>query len=319
MSGRRWACLLCVLATCLAGCQDQVDGAGSSTAGESRVHRFSGNYPIRIVATTAMVADLVEHVGGPHVEVTALMGEGVDPHLYKASSGDVFRLNQADVVVYSGLHLEGRMGDVLSRLARRKPAFAVTDGLERERLLKVGPNQFDPHVWFDVGLWAECLAQVETELAGFDPAHDADYHRQAAAYRRELAELDTWCRDQMAGIAAERRVLVTAHDAFHYFGRAYDIQVKAIQGISTQAEAGVSQINGLVDFISQRKIKAVFVETSVSERNIQALVEGCADRGHQVEIGGQLFSDAMGKPGTPEGTYAGMVRHNVETIRRALE
>jgi manganese/zinc/iron transport system substrate-binding protein len=266
-----------------------------------------------------MVADLVEHVGGPHVAVTALMGEGVDPHLYKASSGDVARLNQADMVVYSGLHLEGRMGDVLSRLARRKPAFAVTDGLERERLLKVGPNQFDPHVWFDVGLWAECLLQVETALAGFDPGHAADYRRRAAAYRQELGELDTWCRDQVASIAAERRVLVTAHDAFHYFGRAYDIEVKAIQGISTQAEAGVSQINGLVEFISQRKIKAVFVETSVSERNIRALIEGCAGRGHQVEIGGQLFSDAMGKPGTAEGMYSGMVRHNVETIRRALE
>jgi manganese/zinc/iron transport system substrate-binding protein len=319
MSANRWSSLVCVLASCLAGCHEQADGAGSATAQTQPVRRFSGNHPIRIVATTGMVADLVEHVGGQHVAATALMGEGVDPHLYKASSGDVARLNAADMVVYSGLHLEGRMGDVLSRLARRKPAFAVTDALEHERLLKVGPSQFDPHVWFDVGLWAECLSRVETELVGFDPPHEADYRRQAAAYRQELAQLDTWCRDQIASIAAERRVLVTAHDAFHYFGRAYDIEVRAIQGISTQAEAGVSQINGLVQFISQRKIKAVFVETSVSERNIQALIEGCANRGHQVEIGGQLYSDAMGKPGTPNGTYAGMVRHNVDTIRRALE
>jgi manganese/zinc/iron transport system substrate-binding protein len=307
-----------VLALCLAGCHEQADGAGSSTQTQ-QAHRFDGDYPIHIVVTTGMVADLVEHVGGQHVTVTPLMGEGVDPHLYKASSGDVSRLNQADMVVYSGLHLEGRMGDVLARLARRKPAFAVTDGLDHERLLKVGPNQFDPHVWFDVGLWAECLSRVETELVGFDPAHEADYRHEAAAYRQELAELDKWCRDQIASIPIERRVLVTAHDAFHYFGRAYDIEVKAIQGISTQAEAGVSQINGLVDFISQKKIKAVFVETSVSERNIRALIEGCDNQGHHVEIGGQLFSDAMGKLGTPDSTYAGMVRHNVDTIRRALE
>jgi manganese/zinc/iron transport system substrate-binding protein len=310
--------LLLLLVPGVAGCHTQANGSLPSAEG-SGVRHFSGGYPIRIVATTGMVADLVERVGGRHVAVTALMGEGVDPHLYKASSGDVARLNQADMVVYSGLHLEGRMGDVLGRLARRKPAFAVADGLPRERLVQVGPNQFDPHVWFDVGLWAECLSQVETELVGFDPTHAADYRAQAAAYREELAGLDAWCRDQIARISAERRVLVTAHDAFHYFGRAYDIEVKAIQGISTQAEAGVSQINGLVEFISERKIKAVFVETSVSERNIRALVEGCEDRGHRVDIGGQLFSDAMGKPGTQEGTYAGMVRHNVETIRRALE
>ena len=311
---------LCLLLTsCMIGCHAQADGAGRSTADAISHGQFSGNYPIRIVATTGMVADLVEHVGGSHVDVTALMGEGVDPHLYKASSGDVAKLNRADMVAYSGLHLEGRMGEVLSRLAHRKPAFAVTDGLEHDRLLQVGPEQFDPHVWFDVALWAQCLSRVEQALVEFDPTHATDYRQQAATYLNELSTLDTWCREQVAAIPGERRVLVTAHDAFHYFGRAYEIEVKAIQGISTQAEAGVSQINELVDLISQRKIKAVFVETSVSERNIRALVEGCDDRGHQVTVGGQLFSDAMGKPGTAQGTYVGMVRHNVETIRRALE
>lgn len=311
---------LCLLLTSgLTGCHAQAGGAGRSTNDAVTYAPFSGDYPIRIVATTGMVADLVQHVGGSHVDVTALMGEGVDPHLYKASSGDVAKLNRADMVAYSGLHLEGRMGEVLSRLAHRKPAFAVTDGLERDRLLQVGPEQYDPHVWFDVALWAQCLARVEKALIDFDPTHTADYRQQAAAYRDDLIALDTWCREQMAAIPSERRVLVTAHDAFHYFGRAYQIEVKAIQGISTQAEAGVSQINELVDLISQRKIKAVFVETSVSERNIRALVEGCDDRGHQVTVGGQLFSDAMGKPGTAEGTYVGMVRQNVETIRRALE
>jgi manganese/zinc/iron transport system substrate-binding protein len=319
MRATHFAYFLLVVACCLTGCHEQADGAGSLPAEHMLVRHFSGMYPIRAVATTGMVADLVEHVGGKYVEVSALMGEGVDPHLYKASSGDVARLGRADMIVYSGLHLEGRMGDVLSRLARRKPAFAVTDGLDRERLLKVGPEQFDPHVWFDVGLWAGCLSQVEAGLVDFDPTHADDYRRQAAAYRAELSALAAWCGEQISAIPVERRVLITAHDAFHYFGRAYHIDVKAIQGISTQAEAGVSQINELVEFISQRKIKAVFVETSVSERNIRALVEGCQDRGHQVEIGGQLFSDAMGKPGTPQGTYTGMIRHNVETIRQALE
>lgn len=310
---------LLLLALTAAGCYQQADGAANATRSAAATMHFSGDRPIRVVATTGMVADLVEQVGGEFVDVTSLMGEGVDPHLYKASTGDVAQLAEADVVFYSGLHLEGRMGDVLSRLARRKPTFAVTDALDHDRLLKVGPEQFDPHVWFDVALWSQCAEDVQRALADFDPAHAAGYRRQAAAYREQLAALDQWCREQMAAIPAERRVLVTAHDAFHYFGRAYAIEVKAIQGISTQAEAGVSQINELVDFISQRKIKAVFVETSVSERNIRALVEGCAQHGHQVKIGGQLFSDAMGKPGTPAGTYSGMVRHNVETIRRALE
>lgn len=307
------AAFLLLLALPAMGCHQQADGAAN--AGGS----LSGGRPIRVVATTGMVADLVTHVGGGFVEVTPLMGEGVDPHLYKASTGDVAQLAGADVVFYSGLHLEGRMGDVLARLARRKPTFPVTDSLDRERLLKVGADQSDPHVWFDVGLWSQCAIDVERALADFDPTHASDYRRQAAAYRAELAALDDWCREQMAAIPSERRVLVTAHDAFHYFGRAYGIEVRAIQGISTQAEAGVGQINELVEFISRRKIKAVFVETSVSDRNIRALVEGCAEQGHRVEIGGQLFSDAMGRPGTPEGTYVGMVRHNVETIRRALE
>lgn len=266
-----------------------------------------------------MVADLVEHVGGEHVAVTALMGEGVDPHLYKASTGDVSRLSHAEIIFYSGLHLEGRMGEVFERLTQKKPVYAVTDELDRDRLLRVGERQFDPHVWFDVGLWSDTLAVVERALAEVDPEHADDYRRNARMYRDELGKLDGWCREQMESIDESRRVLVTAHDAFHYFGRAYDIEVRAIQGISTQSEAAVSTINDLVGLISEKKIKAVFVESSVSERNVQALVEGCHARGHAVEIGGQLFSDAMGRPGTPEGTYAGMVRHNVETITRALK
>lgn len=303
------ACLLIALGA--VGC-----GADAGQISSSANAAGAGKGRLEIVTTTSMVADLVEHVGGPHVSVTALMGEGVDPHLYKASMGDVARLNRADIIFYSGLHLEGRMGEVFERLKR--PVYAVTDDLDRQRLLRVGERQFDPHAWFDVGLWSETLAVVERALVEFDADHAADYRRNAQAYRDELRQLDGWCREQMASIDESRRVLVTAHDAFHYFGRAYDIEVRAIQGISTQSEAAVSTINDLVELISERRIKAVFVESSVSERNIKALVEGCQARGHAVRIGGQLFSDAMGRTGTPEGTYAGMVRHNVETITGAL-
>lgn len=280
---------------------------------------FAGKYPIRAMATTGMVADLVRNIGGERLAVTQLMGEGVDPHLYKASPGDVSQLNRADMIFFSGLHLEGKMADVLERLGRKKPAVAVAEAIPRGRRLEVGADLYDPHVWFDVALWRETIAAVEEALASFDPQHAQEYRERAEAYRQELAELDQECREQIGRIPPARRVLVTAHDAFHYFGRAYDLEVKAIQGISTQAEAGIKQINELVDFISERGIKAVFVETSVSERNIEALVEGCQARGHKVVIGGQLFSDAMGQPGTPEGTYAGMVRHNVNAIVKALE
>lgn len=310
--------LACPLLAALAGC--------GVTAGESGDHD-ADNRPnqvnvagrsVNVVATTAMVADLARHVGGDYVEVSALMGEGVDPHLYKATSGDVARLSRADLILYSGLHLESKMGEVFSRLARKKRVVAITDDLDRDRLLKVGGEQYDPHVWFDVALWSETLPAVERALADIDPTHADDYRRNAKRYGAQLRQLDQECRAQIASIPKSRRVLVTAHDAFHYFGRAYDIDVQAIQGISTQAEAAVSKINELVELLSERGIKAVFVETSVSERNIRALVEGCAARGHHVEIGGQLYSDAMGPSGTPEGTYAGMVRHNVETITQAL-
>lgn len=266
-----------------------------------------------------MVADLVERVGGKHVRVAQLMGEGIDPHLYKASPGDVTQLNRADMVFYSGLHLEGKMGDVLGRMARKKPAVAAAEHIDKSRLLEVAADLYDPHVWFDVALWSETTKAVENALATFDPSHADDYRQQAEEYRVELAKLDEECRRRIEEIPADRRVLVTAHDAFHYFGRAYEVEVMAIQGISTQAEAGIKKINELVDFIAARGIKAVFVETSVNERNIEALVEGCRAQGHEVKIGGQLFSDAMGQPGTPEGTYVGMVRHNVEAIVKALK
>ena len=283
-----------------------------------RTRRATDSGPIKIVCTTGMVADLVVRVGGAHVQVDTLMGEGVDPHLYKASTGDIQKLDAAEAIFYSGLHLEGKMGDLFVRMARQKPTFAVTEGVDEARLLAVDGGQHDPHVWFDVGLWAETVGVVRAALAQYDPAHSADYTAAAERYRAELLDLDAECRRLLEQIPSERRVLVTAHDAFGYFGRAYGVEVRAIQGISTDSEAGVREINELVAFLTTRKIKAVFVETSVSDRNIQALVEGCVARGHPVMIGGSLYSDAMGASGTIEGTYVGMVRKNVQTIVSAL-
>jgi manganese/zinc/iron transport system substrate-binding protein len=282
-------------------------------------HAFAGSYPIRAVCTIGIDADLVRNVGGEHIAVTQLMGEGVDPHLYKTSPGDVSKMNSADVIFYSGLHLEGKMSDLLARMARKKETFPVTASIAEDRVLHNVAGTADPHVWFDAVLWSTAMLQVRDILVAFDPPHAAEYRAAAAAYEKELAELDDYARREISSIPEDRRVMVTAHDAFRYFGRTYGIEVRGIQGINTEGEASVKEINNLVELLVSRKIKAVFVESSVSERNIRALVEGCQARGHEITIGGELFSDAMGKDGTPEGTYVGMVKHNVDTIVRALK
>jgi manganese/zinc/iron transport system substrate-binding protein len=313
--------LLLITAVCLAGgCNHS--NATTSPAPFAERHKsdrvYAGKYPIRAVATVGMVADIVENIGGVHVKVTSLMGEGVDPHLYKASPADVSQLSRADIVFYSGLHLEGKLAELLERMGERKPTIGVAERISPDKILTDDHGARDPHVWFDVSLWSEAAAAAADALARFDPPHAADYQARAAEYRQRLAKLDAYAREQLATIPKERRVLVTAHDAFRYFGRAYDIEVRGIQGISTESEAGVRQVTELVDFLSQRKVKAVFVETSVSDQNIRSLLEGCAARGHNVSIGGSLYSDAMGKAGTPDGTYEGMVKHNVDTIVAAL-
>ena len=283
-------------------------GCGPTETGDGR---------IKATCTVGMVADMVRAIGGDRVAVTQLMREGVDPHTYKASAGDVSALGSADMVFYSGLHLEGKMAEQLERMARRKPSVAVAESLPAQALLD-SDGAHDPHVWFDAALWSQASESVCAALCKRDPGHAADYKARTAAYRERLAALHEWAKKELASIPARRRVLVTAHDAFRYFGRAYGIEVRGIQGISTESEAGVRQVNQLVDFIADRGVKAVFVESSVSDRNVRALVEGCSARGHRVKVGGQLFSDAMGKDGTPEGTYEGMVRHNVRTIAEAL-
>ncbi len=280
------------------------------------------SYPLRVVCTTGYVADLVANVGGRHVTVQAIMGPGVDPHLYKARLSDKWKINGADVVFYNGLHLEGRLGGLLEKRARRMPVFAVTDRIlqrQPERLRRLpGGDGFDPHVWFDVLLWAECARYVGEKLAEVDPDRAEQYRANARQYAAQLTELDAWVRRQLAAIAPRQRVLITAHDAFGYFGRAYDVEIRSLQGLSTADEAALQNVNQLVDLLVQRRIKAVFVESSVPVKNVRALVEGCAVRGRRVEIGGELYSDALGAAGTPEATYVGTVRYNVTTIVTAL-
>jgi manganese/zinc/iron transport system substrate-binding protein len=272
------------------------------------------------VATTGMVADSVRNVGAKHVKVTALMGPGTDPHLYKANERDIRLISGADMVFISGLHLEGKLGDVLRAAGKAKPVIAVADILDTATLREPpgNPGAHDPHVWFDVSMWASTLDAVKDALVRQDPEHAADYERNAETYRTQLRELHEWCRQTISTIPESGRVMITAHDAFGYFGRAYAIEVRGIQGISTESEAGVREINDLVDLIVSRGVKAVFVESSVPRKNIEALIEGAKARGGDVRVGGELFSDAMGAEGTPEGTYIGMVRHNVETIVNAL-
>lgn len=277
--------------------------------------------PIRVVSTVGMVADVVRNVGAERVEVNQLIGSGIDPHLYKPTRGDVVQLLGAEIIFYSGLKLEGKMGDTFARIASSgRDVHAVTDELAAEYALKdlINAHHADPHVWMDVQGWMTTPQVVASVLARFDPAHAEDYERRARAYRDELANLDRYVREAISTIPPEHRILVTAHDAFQYFGRSYGIEVLGIQGISTESEAGLEHINRLVDLIVERQVPAIFVESSVSERNVRALVEGARARGHTVAIGGTLFSDSMGKPGTYEGTYIGMIDHNATLITRAL-
>ena len=322
MYGRVRSSLLLALGLAAAGCNssDSISTThGHEHSSQTIRAKYSGNYPIQVVCTTGMVADLAKNVGGEHVKVSSLMGAGVDPHLFTASPSDVSQLRRADLILYSGLHLEGKLAELLGRIGESKPTVAVAEKIAHEKIISDESGAHDPHVWFDVSLWSEAAAAAAEALVAFDPPNADTYRANLKTYQSRLSELHEYAKAEVSTIPTDRRVLVTAHDAFHYFGRAYGIEVRGIQGISTTSEAGVRQVRELVDYLVERKIKAVFVETSVSDQNVRSLLEGCAARGHQVVIGGTLYSDAMGEEGTPEGTYEGMVRHNVETIVKALK
>ncbi len=303
------AFLACISLLALSACSTVAQAGGDLT-----------QRPIRVVTTIGMITDIVQNVGGERVEVAGLMGAGVDPHLYKASEGDVTRIAGADLVFYSGLHLEAQMAKVFERMRGRVKAVAVTDGIDRSRLL--APPEFagayDPHVWFDVTLWMNAVEKVRDTLAEVDPGSAALYEENAARYLAELQELHEYVKAQAARVPESQRVLITAHDAFNYFGRAYGFEVRGLQGISTAAEASAADVQNLADFIARRRIPAIFVESSVPQRTIEAVQAAVRAQGFAVKIGGQLYSDAMGDPRTPEGTYVGMVRHNIDTIVNAL-
>jgi len=279
------------------------------------------NERISIVTTTGMIGDAAARVAGNVAEVISLIGPGVDPHLYKASQGDLEKLTGADIIFYNGLHLEGKMGEVLEKLGRLKAVIAVTKDIP-DTLLRTAPGfagAHDPHIWFDVSLWKKTVITIRNELSVRYPLYDSVFRSNAARHLQELDSLHNQVIENISKLPPEKRVLITAHDAFGYFGDAYHIEVRGLQGISTLSEFGLRDVTDLVNFIVERKIKAIFVESSVSPKSIQAVIDGCRKKNWEVSIGGILYSDAMGPEGTPEGTYPGMVRANVKTITEALK
>lgn len=276
---------------------------------------------LQVVTTTGMISDAVKNIGGNHVEVNALMGPGVDPHLYKATHGDLERITEADIIFFNGLHLEGKMGEVLEKAGRTRVVIPISKNIDVSRLRSNAENNntYDPHIWFDVRLWKDVVSTISETLQEQDSINAQEYKVNTEMYLRELDSLDLEVRTLISTIPRSGRVLITAHDAFGYFGDAYDIEVRGLQGISTLSEFGLKDVTLLVNFIMDRKIKAIFVESSVSDKSIGAVLEGCQDKGWNVVIGGTLYSDALGDAGTPAGSYTGMVRTNVNTIVKSLK
>ncbi len=302
------ASLLLILATILVmGC-----GGDKNDADKSGI--------LKLVATTGQVGDMLKNIGGERVQVTSLMGPGIDPHLYKASAGDVERLRRADAIFYNGHHLEAKMGEVIGEMGSRKPTLALSETIPESRLLS--PNDYeglyDPHIWFDLELWRMTVDAVVAKLSDLDPEHSAEFESRGNIYRARMDRLQSYALEQFARIPQEQRVLITAHDAFNYLGRAYGLEVRGLQGISTASEAGTGDVQDLAAFIAERKIPALFVESSVSPRAIEAVRAAVKARGFDVQVGGEIFSDALGDEDGPAGSYLGMFRHNVDTIVSSL-
>jgi manganese/zinc/iron transport system substrate-binding protein len=313
---------LCLSSVLLTGCGDsQRDGSTGDGTIQPSTAKFAGEYPVKVVCTTGMVADMVKAIGGEHVQVERLMGEGVDPHIYEPTMKDNTLLARADVVFYNGLHLEPKMHDVFVAMSRKKPVSAIGNFLKTSKpdeLIPLEGDLFDPHIWFDPTLWSACVPGVVETLSRFDEKNAANYASSGKEYETKILELVEYGREQIAAIP-EPRYLITAHDAFSYFGRAFDINVSAIQGVSTESEASVGRFSELVDLMVENKIKAVFAESSINSKNVEALLEGCKAKNHNVTLGGELYSDALGPETSPAGEYLGMVRHNIDTIAAALK
>ena len=317
-------CWVAVLAVGMSGCGNGHFAEGEPLAKPAAKKSFAGEYPIKVVCTTGQVGDMLRNIGGDHVEVTTLMGPGVDPHLYRESPSDIEKLSTADAIFYNGLHLEGRMADLFEKLSERRPTFAVTQSLveAKDPRLRKPPEfegHYDPHVWHDPTMWADCAKYVTSLMSEMDPSHREDYERNGAAYEKELAELDAHCRTRLAEVPKPQRVLVTAHDAFGYFCLTYDIESMPLGGVSTEEEVSIGRMDEVVNFLVERKVKAIFVESAVAPRIVEALIEPCRKQGHEVHIGGELYADCLGPAGTPDATYVGMIEANVETIVKALK
>jgi manganese/zinc/iron transport system substrate-binding protein len=280
------------------------------------------NGKLNIVTTTTLLTDLVTNIGGDEINVQGLMGSGVDPHLYKASAGDVTKLTNADLIFYGGLHLEGKLVEVFEKMESQNiKTVAVSDALDTKTLIgsEYFASNYDPHIWFDVNNWELITSFVVKKLSEVDPEHKAIFEENGKQYLEKLKVLNEEIKATINTLPQEKRVLVTAHDAFNYFGKAYGFEVVGLQGLSTATEAGVQDVQNLSNFIIDNKVKAIFVESSVPKRTIEALQASVNSKNHHVEIGGTLYSDALGNAGTVEGTYLGMFRYNVNTIVNALK
>lgn len=281
----------------------------------------TSNSKLNIVTTTTLLTDLVTNIGGDAINIQGLMGSGVDPHLYKASEGDVSKLANADLIFYGGLHLEGKLVEVFEKMERQHiKTIAVSDALDPKTLIgsQYFASNYDPHIWFDVNNWELITSFVVQKLSEADPEHQELFQENGNQYLEKLKNLNNEIQEIIKTLPEEKRILVTAHDAFNYFGQAYGFKVVGLQGLSTATEAGVQDVQNLANFIIDKKVKAIFVETSVPKRTIEALQAAVNSKKHQVAIGGTLYSDALGNPGTVEGTYIGMFKYNVNTIVNAL-
>ncbi len=275
-----------------------------------------------VVTTTSMITDLVKNIGGDHINLQGLMGSGVDPHLYKASEGDVSKLVNADIIFYNGLHLEGKLVDVFEKMhSSTKKTIPISDAIDKNTLIgsEYFQSNYDPHIWFNIEYWKQATQFVIEKLSEALPKHKADFEANGLAYMQKLEALKTSVTTTIAALPKDKRVLVTAHDAFNYFGKSFGFEVVGLQGLSTATEAGVQDVQKLATFIIEKNVKAIFVESSVPKRTIEALQAAVSSKGHDVTIGGTLYSDALGNAGTVEGTYVGMFEYNVNTIVNALK
>ncbi len=294
-------------------------------SGSDATKNTSNEQKLKIVATTGMIKDAVAQIVGDKAEIVGLMGAGVDPHLYKATQGDLQKLMDADIIFYNGLHLEGKMQDIFEKMAKQKKVIAVANTIAEKSLIVTFEGKgnevktFDPHIWFSVPLWSEAVKYIGEQMQQIDSKNASLYQTNLQSYLSQLEELHQRVGKDILTISENQRLLITSHDAFGYFGQAYGMEVKGLQGISTVAEFGLRDVTQMVDLIVNRKIKAIFVESSVASKPLEAVVAGCKERGHAVKIGGTLFSDAMGAEGTKEGTYMGMVEYNVQSIVEALK